>query len=328
MKSYSGSKCIVCERIFTDDDDIVVCPDCGTPYHRGCYLEKGSCINTELHENGGSWKPEYVNPADNPDGEIVCPKCGETNPPLTLFCEKCGMPLAVIPHGRAENDEEQNVSGQNPDNPFEPLFTVNFSDPLCGLNPDEEFEDAKLSEIADYVGTNTFYFLPLFKIMKETGRKFTWNLPGLIFPEYYYGYRKMYGPLILVTLVKMIISLPLLINWLNVYDMSGTILHSLFSGIDIHSADFALFMQITSVLSYAVIFVTATFTNWFYYRYVLNRISRIKFQIGFPEENPTEEDKAKLKEKLQQKGGTSKLFAAVLVLLSLVASVIMILPIK
>lgn len=208
------------------------------------------------------------------------------------------------------------------------MFTVNFSDPLCGLNPDEEFEDAKLSEIADYVGSNTFYFLPLFKIMKETGRKFTWNLPGLLFPEYYYAYRKMYGPLILVTIVKFIISLPLLINWMTAVDLSGTILYDFVKGIDIKSVEFAAFMQFTSLISYILIFVTATFTNWFYYKYVLGRISRIKFQIGFPEENPTEEDKARLKEKLQKKGGTSKSLAAVMVILTLALSILLILPLK
>lgn len=322
MKGYSGSKCIVCEQTFTDADDIVVCPECGTPYHRDCYKEKGACINEELHRSGESWKP-----ADN--GEIICPKCGEVNPPLTLFCEKCGKPLAVIPQNyQSGNDGESDVSGQNPDIPFEPFFTVNFSDPLCGLNPDEDFEGVKLSEIADYVGTNTFYFLPLFKIMKETGRKFTWNLPGLLFPEYYYGYRKMYGPLILVTLIKFIISLPMLINWVFAYDMTGTLLYGFMAGIDMKSPEFAMFMQIISVLSYVVIFVTATFTNWFYYRYVLNRISSIKFRMGFPEENPTDEDKAKLKEKLQKKGGTSKLLVGVLVLLTLLASIILVLPIK
>ena len=31
MARYTGNHCPVCEQEFTDNDDIVVCPDCGTP---------------------------------------------------------------------------------------------------------------------------------------------------------------------------------------------------------------------------------------------------------------------------------------------------------
>ena len=30
MTRYTGNHCPVCEQAFTDEDDIVVCPDCGT----------------------------------------------------------------------------------------------------------------------------------------------------------------------------------------------------------------------------------------------------------------------------------------------------------
>ena len=55
MATYTGAKCKVCQEPFKDGDDIVVCPDCGTPYHRECYKKAGKCINDELHESGGSW---------------------------------------------------------------------------------------------------------------------------------------------------------------------------------------------------------------------------------------------------------------------------------
>ena len=55
MATYTGAKCLVCNEVFKDGDDIVVCPECGTPYHRDCYKQAGKCINDELHEKGGSW---------------------------------------------------------------------------------------------------------------------------------------------------------------------------------------------------------------------------------------------------------------------------------
>ena len=55
MLEYEGQPCMICGRMFGEDDDIVTCPECGTPYHRACYKEAGACINTALHESGGSW---------------------------------------------------------------------------------------------------------------------------------------------------------------------------------------------------------------------------------------------------------------------------------
>ena len=37
---YENETCPVCGEKFTADSDVVVCPDCGTPHHRECYLRK------------------------------------------------------------------------------------------------------------------------------------------------------------------------------------------------------------------------------------------------------------------------------------------------
>ena len=34
MADYKNKKCVVCKELFSDYDDIVVCPECGAPYHR------------------------------------------------------------------------------------------------------------------------------------------------------------------------------------------------------------------------------------------------------------------------------------------------------
>ena len=54
---YTGLKCGICEKNFNQEDDVVVCPDCGTPMHRKCCRDlsksKGiSCPNYEKHEQG------------------------------------------------------------------------------------------------------------------------------------------------------------------------------------------------------------------------------------------------------------------------------------
>ena len=44
MNDYVGCVCSVCNKPFAAGDDIVVCPECGTPYHRACYQAAGGCI--------------------------------------------------------------------------------------------------------------------------------------------------------------------------------------------------------------------------------------------------------------------------------------------
>lgn len=97
MANYTGKKCFSCGEVFKDGDDIVVCPECGTPYHRECYLKEGKCINDALHESGQSWEQTQESVESE---NIRCIRCGFENPPDKLFCEKCGTPLT-------KNDTEE-----------------------------------------------------------------------------------------------------------------------------------------------------------------------------------------------------------------------------
>ena len=52
MPKYYGCPCEGCGRPLALTDDIVVCPDCGAPYHRECYEKLGRCIHTPAHGAG------------------------------------------------------------------------------------------------------------------------------------------------------------------------------------------------------------------------------------------------------------------------------------
>ena len=59
MPNYENYKCPVCNKQFTKDDDIVTCPECGTPHHRECYNLTGHCVNKGLHASGYSFLDEH-----------------------------------------------------------------------------------------------------------------------------------------------------------------------------------------------------------------------------------------------------------------------------
>lgn len=182
MANYIGAKCPVCEKEFSGDDDIVVCPICGTPHHRACYQQIGKCAQEELHSQGHAWEAphEEPRPETGPAGPEAgqapknCPACGASNPPDSIFCLTCGVRLG-----------EQNApSGYNA---ASSAYTAAFG----GVSPNEEIAGVSARDLALYVGTGSHYFLPRFREI-DHGRLFSLNLPA-IFNFLYFLYRKMYG---------------------------------------------------------------------------------------------------------------------------------------
>lgn len=49
MFLYENDKCPVCGENFKEGDDIIACPECGTPHHRVCYNKTNTCTNIRMH---------------------------------------------------------------------------------------------------------------------------------------------------------------------------------------------------------------------------------------------------------------------------------------
>ena len=314
MSEYIGTRCIVCSEKFSTDDDIVVCPECGTPYHRDCYNKEGKCVNDILHKTGGSWKPAYDTGSSADENKAtVCRHCGNINPPLTLFCNRCGMPSENI---RNDSDfVKQTFQGidinENPDaynanmNAF-PMqaYLINFSDPLCGFNPDEDVEGVKMADLGDFVGSNTHYYLPIFKRIKETGHSLSWNFCAMLFPELYFAYRKM--PLIALAawLGRIISQIPQTIAALSQVEGMGALSEAVAS-IDITSSSFHGVLMIGYAIYYSLMFLFGFNANKFYFRSALRKIKAVK----------AKSDGYDLRGEIVRKGGTSALWLVLFIIL-------------
>ena len=135
---YKGNICDGCGKVFTEDDDIVVCPDCATPQHRECYEKGDCCVNAHLHSDSYEWKsslPQEVKeeekqeetPAEDKDVETSpCPNCGYRNPKGTKQCKNCSMKLVVFGIDLADSiDDKKNDAKKNGDIPtYKPPFTL------------------------------------------------------------------------------------------------------------------------------------------------------------------------------------------------------------
>ena len=247
MIAFAGEKCLVCGQEMQENDEIAVCPECGTPYHRACYLEQGKCINTALHKSGESWQKQQ-------EQEIIRRKSEEK---------------------RAEQERQALEREQNGSNGMfqESLYDgvrIESPDPCVGLDPTEELDGVTMGELAEFVRTNNFYYLPLFRLMKTTGKRISLNVSGLLFPELYFANRKMWVMAIVSLLLKMLFSIP---TWLKmlVMDMGMT-----FPWLNLDSPLFLNCVRVSSLGSLIFPILCCMFANYWYYRFAVKRIRKLK----------------------------------------------------
>lgn len=257
MQEYIGQPCIVCGEVFTEQDDIVTCPDCGTPYHRACWKQNGKCINTQLHADGASWIKQY-------QAEEKKRRADER---------------------RAEEAEQAAAreSGEAPIlNPelYDGLRLPD-RDPCLGLDPDEQLDGITVSEASAFIRTNVFYYLPLFRLMNRTGKKHSFNLISLLCPQFFFANRKMWGCAMAALLLNSLLELPttilvlykqmdISIPWANVDTSAFRIVYA------------------ASFIIYALISVLWCLrANYMYYRFAQRRIKDIRQQASSAAESRT-----------------------------------------
>ena len=167
---------MVCKQPFKDGDDIVVCPQCGAPYHRSCYSSVGHCVMQDKHG-------EYVWQSPKADRQetayIICPSCGAQNPPNAHVCRSC--------HADFENTRDR-VDRYA----FELKDPVPFEEEEAGKS---EWDLAGIStkELSAYVGPNSLYFINQFRQLMDSKFNISWNWAAFFFSFWYFLYRKMYN---------------------------------------------------------------------------------------------------------------------------------------
>ncbi len=295
--NFIGEECYGCGRTFGSDDDVVVCPECGTPYHRECYKEAGECVNHQLHESGGSWKrasarkaEELLAKADgvaSAEGDVsvdsedadaheekICPRCGCHNEHNAACCLKCGMPL--------QNAGAQYNNPHGPGNVF--VFpNPNFNNGCLGFDPEETMgEDVTMKEVSDFVATNTLYYLPLFKRMKATASKISMNFVCLIFPSFYFANRKMWLWTILTALISMLLTVPTLLLMLAQQETALPFMQDITNFIIDHQGLIVGLADICSMADWVTKFLACLFANWLYYRHTIKSIGKLKRRYGGP----------------------------------------------
>ena len=299
MANYTGVKCEYCHKAFTESDDIVVCPQCGSPYHRECYETAGECINHELHEKGVSWTAQTDEQKDAGES-IRCPRCGQDNPSMGIFCNKCGMPLRFDAGQRPFNNGEQKENDRNTgafgqQGPFGTPFGGQGATNFFGqeINRDTVIDGNTIAEYVDFTGSNSPYFLLQFMRFAKTSVKFSINLMAMICTEFYFFYRKMYKQGILAFCLILLLSVPYVMSLLG-SGMIPNVSMPDFMKNNIEEVNFVL-----NACSFVTFFLRVFFgsmANYWYFKKAKKTLEKIKSE---------ETDEEVIRQKTVELGGTS-----------------------
>lgn len=303
---FLGKKCPVCSKNFHEDDDIVVCPECGAPYHRECYKEKGKCIFTDLHQKGETWHEEDDN-SDEDSPLDKCPHCGRENPKGAVICYACGGFMHKSAENSDDNNSDNQTEQQNPFNHFSnmPSDTQNgvpngqngnpfavFIDPMGGVSPEEDFDGVSGAEMAKCVKVNTPYYMQVFSRIKTIGSS-RFNFAAFLFGGGWYLYRKQYlkGTVItaimfLLTLGQDFVAYGTRDIWASLYTTlknSGIVSPSYmdyFSIMQTKCSGWQIFLlllpYILSMLSFVLMLVCGFLGNRSYYKHTIAKVKKMK----------------------------------------------------
>jgi len=172
MTDFSGANCPVCGKGFTETDRPVVCPDCGAPYHSGCYSQAGKCTFSSRHREGFVWKET---PADETDEDL-------------------------------DETEDPEVLNEN----IEFLKRLGIFDDLYQSHDDRFIFGVSEREIAHFQGeVNALRFIRYRQIAR--GRKISFNLFAGLFSPCYFFYSRMRAAGIAVAFISFVFNLPFML---------------------------------------------------------------------------------------------------------------------
>lgn len=194
MTYYEGLSCPVCNQPFTDEADVVVCPQCGLPHHRRCWAVENHCFEADKHGTPEQWSREKATQTastNEPSGASqICPNCSAQNAQYAEFCTRCGADL--------DAEDWHSADASQPVHEYTPRYTP-FS-PTESYTDNEIISGTPAKELAAVVGNNTPYYMTRFR-RTNSNKACGWNWAACLLGPLWMLYRKQYVSGILFFLV-------------------------------------------------------------------------------------------------------------------------------
>lgn len=280
MYDHTGCECSVCHQAFQSGDDIVVCPDCGAPYHRACYEKAGGCVYSARHSEGFEWDPPHKAVED-----VACPRCGTANHADNSYCKNCGAPLKTQDSSTASGSTGAsgaayrtgagtgaNTAAFDYENFYRTPYTGAYRP---AIDPNEKMDDIPAAEWAAYIGPSSRTYLNVFKQMELLHRKHSISFSAMLFGPFYFFYRKAWKPAFLFLAAELVLNIPSLLNLLQV---SGSTLAPALSAGALSALSWA-----ASIASFVLMAIRGMYGFYFYKKSAAERIRRIQAAYPDPE---------------------------------------------
>jgi hypothetical protein len=300
MYDFTGCECPVCHQRFRPDDDMVVCPDCGAPYHRACYEKAGRCVYSARHGADFEWTPPDQ-PAAQRAG-AACPACGTFNEAENRFCKNCGAPLA--PDARrsagpaASARPQDGQSDRSPggfdysalyrNNTYIPRAETPFGSEASVMGANETIDGIPASDWAAYIGQSSQVYLLLFKQMELLHRRISFSFSAMLFGPLYFFYRKAWKAAAVFSALTLVSYIPTVLYMMQLTEspLVAGLAASVVTGL----------LSAAYVMHFALMMLRGLYGFYLYKRSAESRIQRIRAEY------PQDGQRAAV---LRAQGGTS-----------------------
>lgn len=277
MPKYYGCPCEGCGKPLTLRDDIVVCPDCGAPYHRDCYEKLGRCIHSAAHAAGYEWKFPYQ------ESELcTCPACGERTLRSEEHCRCCGAVLppegAEEPADRSEDPGEGSFDYSGFYRQFQETGTPS-ADPMkqayeAAFGKEEAMDGIPCADWASYIGPASPAYMNTYCRMQLAHSKVSMSFSALLFGPFYFFYRKAWKPAFAFLAAELLLFVPTLLQMMQITGSSLSL--------GLSDSTYVVLGRVVSLASFALMLVRGMFAKWFYRKSAAEHIRRIRAE--FPDD--------------------------------------------
>ncbi len=273
-----NKQCQICKGYLFEDDDIVICPECGAPHHRDCWQALGRCGVEADHGTERQYDrleaEKFSETADDKTEPRVCEHCHRESKAQGSFCPYCGQPYSGNRH---QSHSRNNMGG----NVF--MGGMPFSvDIYGGIPKDSKIEDVKVEKLAKFVGNNSQRYIPRFATLNKHN-KGSWNWAAFLSPAAWFMSRKMYlyGALFfLISLAAGLCGYPFFLEYETLLQELGTgATYSSYSIISQNLDKFSLLSMIMlfvgSSITVATRILIGRFGDWIYRTTALEKVRKI-----------------------------------------------------
>ena len=269
MSRFTDRLCPVCRNRFTDNDDIVVCPECGTPHHRACYKEIGTCGVERYHAEGFVWNgrlPDQAEPSPEREQPVQQPEQTDSADPHHAELPNYGAAQGESPLQEVEELKD-----------FNPYFEMYRK--IRELTDDEKRGEDGVSskELCHFAGRSVVHYSQAFSAFRvglpKNGRiqpvKAFLNCCSGVFAPIHQFYRRMDVLGIALLVLAALTSLP---EVLLMYDEQ-------YAAITFAQSTIEMLNKLTVVcgfINFAELVLLCVFGDYIYYKFCVRRIKKIR----------------------------------------------------